>query len=158
MDRQLIKQICMARYQRSKPTTLGDAHSGRALAGSWGIVAPSIEHARVLQQYLNEVLPQTEILVYTELPKDFEIPHGSLVFIEHEAPFRKNHDGPQLGGLGPFQDLHAYDYFLSKDILLVNDEKVVSLRDASGYRYGDPDENISSEAVLSNWNMVWRDR
>lgn len=155
---ELIEQIRMGRYQRSEPTSMGYLHSSRAMAGSWGIVAPSIEHARVLQRHLSKTLPQTKVLVYTELPEDIEIPYGSLVFIEHDAPFRKNHDGPQLGGLGPFQDLNVYDYFLSKDILIVDDEKVVSLRDATGYRYGDPDENISSEAVLSNWGMIWRDR
>lgn len=130
----------------------------RSLFRSWGVVAPSIDHVKVLQQYLRHVLPQEEIVIYTEVAEDAKIPRGSLVFIEHEAPFRKNHDNPELNGLGPFQELDAYDYFMSKDVLLVDDEKVESLRDATGYRYGDPDQNLSSKAVLSNWGMVWRDR
>lgn len=153
----LIEQVRSGDYRRRKPTSLGDG-PGRALMGSWGVVAPTIEHVRMLQQLLNTTLPQQEILVYTALPLDSEIPHNSVVFIEHEAPFRKNHDGRELGGLGPFQDLTAYDYFLAKDILLVDDEKVQSFRDFTGYRYGDRDQHLSSAAVLSNWGMVWRDR
>lgn len=153
----LIEQVLSGDYRRRKPTSLGD-RPGRALAGSWGVVAPTIEHVRILQQHLKEVLPQEEILVYTTLPLDGEIPRNSLVFIEHALPFKKNHEGLGLGKLGPFQDLTECDYFLAKDILLVDDENVESLRDATGYRYGDRDQDLSSAAVLSNWGMVWRDR
>lgn len=130
------------------------------------VVAPTIEHVKILQAWLVDKLPQGEILLYENFTKDNPAPQGSLVFFQADDPFATS-DVEETAAAAAGRKLRfmrgrsllpvdELDMFLCKDFLLVNDKQIKPCRDY-GYNYGDRDTLVTSDSVLSNWPMILND-
>jgi hypothetical protein len=119
-----------------------------------------MRHVKALQNLLFDKLDQRPAVKLSELTTDVD---GTvLVFAEQQGPFKpipKPADGFNTGRMRAMQNegtlelggLTFRDSFFTNDTFVVDDDRCVSLRDMTGFRWGCEDNRILSEELLGHF-------
>ena len=127
--------------------------------GSTVIIAPTLRHVKAVQTLLVDKIPQCEPKRY----QDALVGRGhveDVLWLEvKDFSVRESDFMGQRGKRANWLDLiDERDMFYASHFLLVdNEDRLVSIRDQTGCKYGDFEKRIPSETLFANYPMVLRD-
>lgn len=117
--------------------------------GRYVVIAPSEVHLQAFISLVADKLPVHEYVAYKTFMEEEESFENKIVFLEADyltdGQAMKNMHNPEFASL-------VCGNFFSKDVIIIDAHRVISLRDMTGTTYGDAEEGITSQQVFEYWH------